>query len=168
MKFNQVIIMHKKISQINNLLHRKANIDDLRAIITLLLEDELGQTREQLNATIEQSYIDAFHRIDNDPNQYLMIVCSENVIVGTCHLTIMPSLTFVGSTRMQIEAVRVSAKHRGQKIGEWMMHAAIDYAKSKDVSIIQLTTNIKRPRAKEFYERLGFEVTHVGMKYYLQ
>lgn len=168
MKFNQVINMHKKIAQINNLLHRKANIDDLRAIITLLLEDELGQTREQLNATIEQSYIDAFHRIDNDPNQYLMIVCSENVIVGTCHLTIMPSLTFVGSTRMQIEAVRVSAKHRGQKIGEWMMHAAIDYAKSKDVSIIQLTTNIKRPKAKEFYERLGFEVTHVGMKYYLQ
>lgn len=46
--------------------------------------------------------------------------------------------------------------------------AAIDHAKSKDVSIIQLTTNIKRPRAKEFYERLGFEVTHVGMKYYLR
>ncbi|MDP3705061.1 MAG: GNAT family N-acetyltransferase [Legionellaceae bacterium] len=112
--------------------------------------------------------MDAFHRIDKDPNQYLMIVCSENVIVGTCHLTIMPSLTFVGSTRMQIEAVRISDKHRGQKIGEWMMHAAIDYAKSKDVSIIQLTTNIKRPRAKEFYERLGFERTHVGMKYYLQ
>jgi ribosomal protein S18 acetylase RimI-like enzyme len=168
MQLNQVIKMLKKITQINNLSHRKANPHDLRAIITLLLEDELGQTREQLNATIEQSYIDAFHRIDNDPNQYLMIVCSENVIVGTCHLTIMPSLTFVGSTRMQIEAVRVSAKHRGQKIGEWMMHAAIDYAKSKDVSIIQLTTNIKRPRAKEFYERLGFEVTHVGMKYYLQ
>jgi len=29
-----------------------------------------------------------------------------------------------------------------------------------------LTTNIKRPRANEFYERLGFETTHVGMKYY--
>lgn len=160
--------MLKKITQINNLSHRKANLHDLRAIITLLLEDELGQTREQLNATIEQSYIDAFHRIDIDPNQYLMIVCSENAIVGTCHLTIMPSLTFAGSTRMQIEAVRVSAKHRGQKIGEWMMNAAIDYAKSKDVSIIQLTTNIKRPRAKEFYERLGFETTHVGMKCYIK
>lgn len=168
MQLYQVIKMHKKIAQINNLSHRKANLHDLRAIITLLLEDELGQTREQLNATIEQSYIDAFHQIDKDTNQYLMIVCSENVIVGTCHLTIMPSLTFVGSTRMQIEAVRISTKHRGQKIGEWMMHAAIDYAKSKDVSIIQLTTNIKRPRAKEFYERLGFEATHVGMKYYLQ
>ena len=65
MQLNQVIKMHQKIAQINKLSHRKANIDDLRAIITLLLEDELGQTREQLNATIEQSYIDAFHRIDN-------------------------------------------------------------------------------------------------------
>lgn len=160
--------MHKQIAHINSLSHRKANIHDLRSIITLLLEDELGQTREHLNTTINQCYIDAFHRINTDPNQYLMIVCSENAIVGTCHLSIMPSLTFAGSTRMQIEAVRVSAKHRGQKIGEWMMHAAIDYAKSKDVSIIQLTTNIKRPRAKEFYERLGFETTHVGMKYYIK
>ena len=146
--------------------HRKATIHDLRAIITLLIEDELGQTREHLKSTIDQNYIDAFHRIDADPNQYLMIVSSGKDIVGTCHLTIMPSLTFTGSTRMQIEAVRVSAKHRGQKIGEWMMHAAMDYAKSKGATILQLTTNIKRPRAKEFYERLGFETTHAGMKYY--
>ncbi|PJD92813.1 MAG: hypothetical protein CK424_04340 [Legionella sp.] len=83
--------MHKKIDLINTLSHRKASIDDLREIITLLLEDDLGQTREQLDTTIEQDYIDAFHRIDKDPNQYLMIVCSNKVIVGTCHLTIMPS-----------------------------------------------------------------------------
>jgi GNAT superfamily N-acetyltransferase len=153
---------------LNQLTHRKATIHDLRAIITLLLEDELGQTREHLKSSIDQKYIDAFHRIDADPNQYLMIVSSGTDIVGTCHLSIMPSLTFTGSTRMQIEAVRVSRKHRGQKIGEWMMHTAIDYAKSKSATIIQLTTNIKRPRAKAFYERLGFEATHVGMKYYVR
>ncbi len=44
---------------------------------------------------------------------------------------------------------------------------AIKYAKSRDASIIQLTTNIKRPRAKIFYECLGFESTHVGIKLYL-
>ena len=44
---------------------------------------------------------------------------------------------------------------------------AIKYAKSRDASIIQLITNIKRPRAKTFYERMGFESTHIRMKLYL-
>ena len=149
------------------LTHRKATIHDLRPIIHLLLDDTLGKTREELGSIIDKRYIDAFHRIDADPNQYLMVVNLDNEIVGTCHLTIMPSLTFTGSTRMQIEAVRVSATHRRQKIGEWMMNAAIDFAKSNYISMIQLTTNKQRPRTKQFYERLGFEATHEGMKLYL-
>jgi ribosomal protein S18 acetylase RimI-like enzyme len=129
---------------------------------------ELGQTRENMQSTLDQRYIDAFHRIDVDPNQYLMIVENCDKIIGTCHLTILPSLTFIGQTRMQIEAVRVSKKYRGQKIGEWMMQEAIAYGQSKDATIIQLTTNKKRSEAKSFYEKLGFEASHEGMKMYLE
>ncbi len=150
------------------LTHRKATIKDLKNIVTLLLEDELGQSREHLEGELDLCYIDAFHMIDTDPNQYLMVVESGTEIVGTCHLNIMPSLTFRDSTRMQIEAVRVAEKYRGQKIGEWMIEAAIGYGKSKGASLIQLTTNKKRDRAKKFYERIGFEATHEGMKLYLE
>ncbi len=149
--------------------HRKAVIGELPAIISLLKEDELGQGREQLENGLDKRYIDAFHRIDVDPNQYLMVVLNTTLeLVGTCHLTIMPSLTFMGSTRMQIEAVRVSEKHRGQKIEEWMMNQAFDFAKSHGVLIIQLTTNKRRTKAKQFYERLGFKASHEGMKYYVK
>ena len=145
---------------------RRATIDDLGTIVNLLIEDELGSLREKTSDKLDQRYIDAFAFIDSDPNQYLMVVEENNQVIATCHLTIMPSLTFTGQTRMQIEAVRVSEKLRGHKIGEWMINQAIEYAKSRNASIIQLTTNIKRPRAKIFYERLGFESTHVGMKLY--
>lgn len=151
-----------------NLTHRKAKLEDLPRLVELLLEDELGQMRESKNATLDENYAKAFHKIDSDPNQYLMVVESGDKIVGTCHLTIMPSLTFIGSTRMQIEAVRVAGKYRGQKIGSWMFDQAIIYAKEHDVSIIQLTTNKKRPKAKNFYEKLGFESSHEGMKMYLE
>ena len=151
-----------------NLTHRKATLNDLPHIIELLLEDELGQTRESKSAELDENYIKAFHKIDSYPNQYLMVVENGDEIIGTCHLTIMPSLTFIGSTRMQIEAVRVADKYRGQKIGSWMFDQAISYAKEHDVSIIQLTTNKKRPKAKHFYEKLGFEASHEGMKLYLR
>ena len=152
----------------NKLTHRKATIHDLPVIIALLLDDSLGQKREVNDEKSNQRYIDAFHRIDADPNQYLMVVTLNDEVIGTCHLTIIPSLTFIGSTRLQIEAVRVSENHRGQKIGEWMIKEALNFAQSNGVTIIQLTTKKQRKRAMEFYERLGFEATHEGMKYYVK
>lgn len=151
----------------NTLTHRKATLDDLPRIIELLLEDELGQSRESKSIHLNENYIKAFHKIDSDSNQYLMVVSNDDKIVGTCHLTIMPSLTFIGSTRMQIEAVRVALQHRGEKIGRWMFDQAILYAKEQECSIIQLTTNKKRSRAKNFYEKLGMQASHEGMKLYL-
>lgn len=151
---------------ITKLTQRKAKLADLPRIIELLLEDELGKSRESKN-TLDVQYKKAFQNIDADPNQYLMVVENKSEIVGTCHFTVMPSLTFIGSTRMQIEAVRVAEKYRGQKIGKWMFDQAVAYAKEKGASIIQLTTNKKRPKAKHFYEKLGFEASHEGMKLYL-
>lgn len=151
-----------------NLTRRKARLNDLPRLIELLLEDELGQTRESKSSAVHENYIKVFHKIDSDPNQYLMVVENGDEIIGTFHLTIMPSLTFIGSIRMQIEAVRVTGKYRVQKIGSWMFDQAISYAKEHDVSIIQLTKNKKRPKAKRFYEKLGFEASHEGMKIYLE
>jgi N-acetylglutamate synthase-like GNAT family acetyltransferase len=151
----------------NNLIHRKARVADLPDIIELLLEDELGKKRES-DSSAHENYIKAFRKIDSDPNQYLMVVEDGDEIIGTCHLTIMPSLTFIGSTPMQIEAVRVAGKYRGKSIGSWMFDQAIRYAKKHDVSIVQLTTNKKRAEAKHFYEKLGLTASHEGMKLYLE
>ena len=148
------------------LFHHKATINDIETIINLLVEDDFGKTREQ--AAFDPRYLEAFHKIDADPNQYLMVVKKNDQIVGTCHLTLTPSLTFIGSTRMQIEAVRVATAYRGQGIGQWMIQAAIKYGKQNGAVIMHLTTNKKRLRAKQFYERLGFEASHEGMKLYLQ
>ncbi len=152
---------------LEKLTYRKAAINDLRTIINLLLEDDLSQTRESKKPELDRRYIDAFHRIDTNANQYLMVVENGSEIVGTCHLTIMPSLTFTGETRMQIETVRVLEKNRGQKIGEWMIREAIQYGIANGATIIQLTTNKKRIAAKTLYEKLGFEASHEGMKMYL-
>ena len=158
----------QKARTIGNLTERRAQLEDLPSLIRLLFEDELGQTRESKAPLYDDDYIRAFDQIDSDRNQYLMVVEQDHEIVGMCHLTMIPSLTFKGRLRMQIEGVRVSAKYRGQGIGTWMMNRAILYAQKHDATILQLTTNKQRKRARAFYERMGFESTHEGMKLYLQ
>ena len=76
------------------------------------------------------------------------------------------SLTFAGSTRLQIEAVRVHSRARGQNIGQQMIEFAINWGFDHGATIIQLTTNKERPDALRFYEKLEFKATHEGMKLY--
>ena len=148
-------------------IFRKAKQSDLGDIIHLLAEDQLGKQREKLSEAIPSNYLDAFIRIDGDPNQLLMVVESRDIIVGTCHLILMPSLTFQGGLRMNVEAVRIASSCRGQGVGEWMINQALSLARKERCKIIQLTTNKERVDAKKFYEKLGFKSTHEGMKMYL-
>jgi len=149
----------------NKLSVRKAELKDLRKIIELYAEqDELSLARENLSPDLDQAYLKAFELINQDPNQYLMVVEDPSEIIGTCQLTLMPSLTLRGTLRLNIEGVRIAEKYRGQKIGEWMIDQAIQYGKNHGVSLVQLTTNKQRLKAKNFYEKLGFVASHEGMK----
>lgn len=125
------------------------------------------QSIEKLSEMIPSNYLDAFIRIDADPNQFLMVVESRGIIVGTCHLTLMPSLTFQGGLRMNVEAVRIASSCRGEGVGEWMINQVLSLARKEGCKIIQLTTNKERMDAKRFYEKLRFKSTHEGMKMYL-
>ncbi|MBM3207910.1 MAG: GNAT family N-acetyltransferase [Chlamydiae bacterium] len=148
------------------LIFRKANQSDLEDIIYLLADDELGKHRENLLKTIPSNYLNAFEKIDADPNHLLMVLETENTIIGTCHLIFIPSLTFQGGLRMNIEAVRIASSYRKQGIGEWMINQALSLARKRECKIIQLTTNKQRTDAKNFYEKLGFKATHEGLKMY--
>jgi GNAT superfamily N-acetyltransferase len=151
-----------------NLTHRKASIDDLKTIVSLISDDKLGQTREEFNNKLDQNYIDAFYKINSDPNQYLMVLCNNKKVIGTCHGTLMSSLMFKGSMRMQIEAVRIDLEARGENLGAKMIEFALEWGKKHGATIFQLTTNKKRAGAIKFYEKLGFKATHEGMKLYLE
>lgn len=141
---------------------RQARLADLSHIIRLLKEDELGKERET-NAD-DPCYTRAFEEISLDHNQFLMVLQKQEEIVGTCHLTKIPSLTFQGSRRMHIEAVRIDARYRGQSLGAQMLKEVLKIAQEQGCSLIELTTNKSRTRAQRFYEQLGFKNTHEGMK----
>lgn len=79
----------------------------------------------------------------------------------------MPSLSFQGSRRLNLENIHIDKRHQGQGVGTWMIQQAIAIGCEKGCKIIQLTTNKKRSRAKSFYEKLGFVASHEGMKLYL-
>lgn len=147
-----------------NIVFRRALLSDLSALVDLMSDDSFGKARESTQHPLNSAYLAAFQKIQTNEDHYLMVGEKDGMIVATCHLTIIPSLTFIGSSRLLIDSVRVAKYLRGKGIGTSMLKLAFDYGKSKGVKIVQLTTNKKRIQSKAFYERLGFEASHEGMK----
>ncbi len=144
---------------------RKATQDDIPVIVQMLADDALGQTREDFRIPLPDSYVQAFINIDNDPNQELIVVENEQrEIIGTLQLSFIQYLTYQGGIRAQIEAVRIHKNYRGEGVGRQFFQWAIDRSKERGAHLVQLTTDKKRPDALRFYEGLGFQATHEGMK----
>src|SRR5699024_2158976 len=93
----------------------RATAADLPELVALLADDVLGRERE---STELAPYEQAFARIDRDSNQLLVAVRdASGGLVATTQLTLLPSLSRGGATRLQIEAVRGAAARRGRGPG---------------------------------------------------
>lgn len=146
------------------IVFRAAVRDDVEAIVDLLADDHLGQTREDASRPLNDRYVSAFEACDTDPNQLLAVVCDGDTIVGCLQITFIPGLSHTGQWRGQIESVRIAASHRGSGLGHQVFEWAIEQCRARGCGLIQLTSDKTRPDAIRFYESLGFTASHVGFK----
>lgn len=136
------------------------------AIVALFADDHGGRSSLE-HVTLGPGQYVAFDAIDAQPDNHVYVAERDGAVVGTFQLTFIRQLSYGGGLVAQIESVHVHSSQRGRGIGEQMMRFAIDLARQYGAFRIQLTSNVRRTRAHRFYERLGFEPSHVGMKQYL-
>ena len=152
------------MSSILGVTIRRARRDDLGIIVAMLADDPLGGARERLEDPLPQSYFQAFERVDNDPNiQLVVAVDGEGVVVGCLQLCVLPGVSSQGASRGLLEDVRVASHCRSRGIGEQLVQWAVAEARAKGCKLVELLTHHTRVDAQRFYERLGFERSHVGM-----
>ncbi|MBI1299458.1 GNAT family N-acetyltransferase [bacterium] len=144
---------------------RQARKEDLPAIVHMLADDALGAKRESVTDPLPEEYIRAFEAIDVDPNQELIVVENDDgVAIGSMQLSFLPGISHRGAWRVQIEGVRVAAGFRSGGIGRRMILWAIERARERGCRMVQLTSNKSRLDAIRFYQKLGFVVSHEGLK----
>ncbi|WP_306999049.1 GNAT family N-acetyltransferase [Amycolatopsis thermophila] len=141
---------------------RRARRADVEAIVAMLADDPLGAQRETPGDP--SPYLRAFEAIDADANQLLVVAERDGEVAGTLQLTFIPGLSRRGATRALVEGVRVRSGLRGGGLGAHLMKWAVDEARRRGCALVQFTSDASRTRAHAFYERLGFEATHLGFK----
>ncbi len=152
------------MSGVSQIKIRPARSSDVAAIVAMLADDELGRGRERIEDPLPPSYVQAFDRVERDPNIRLVVAEGERgEVVGCLQLCILPGLSSQGASRGLIEDVRVAAHCRSRGIGEHLVQWAIMEAQSKGCKLVELLTHNTRTDAQRFYKRLGFQASHVGM-----
>ena len=144
---------------------RTALRDDVAAVIALLRDDSLGQTREGADLA---PYLNAFDAMNAEAGNTLVVGELDGRVIATYQLTLISGLSLRAARRAQIESVRVDSDLRGQGIGRAMFADAETRARAAGCTLIQLTMNATRNESARFYESLGFVPSHVGFKRQLQ
>jgi len=150
------------------LVVRRATPDDLEAIMRLLSDDPVSAGRGDTASDDDRdAYARALADIIADPgNDIVVIAGPDGAVVGTLQLTVIPGMARRGSSRLLVEAVRVSSSVRSSGIGGTLMRWVTDEAAVElETPLVQLTSDAARTDAHRFYTRLGFVDSHIGFKY---
>ena len=144
---------------------RDATIDDIDAVVALLADDTLGAAREQYETPLPQAYVSAFEDLSDQPGNHLIVAVDDAGAVKAClQLTMTPFISHQGMKRATIEGVRVARDLRGEGLGKKLLEYAIEEARAAGCGLMQLSSDRTRGDAQRFYEGLGFEASHTGMK----
>ena len=143
---------------------RRATAADLPDIVALIADDGLGRGRERPTLPLDTAYIDAFDAIEADPNQIPLVAERDGELVGYLQISLIPGISRGGAWRGQLESIRIASELRGRGLGTRFVEHAIGLCRERGCGLVQLTTDVTRADARRFYDRLGFEASHHGMK----
>lgn len=154
--------VHAKASP--RLTIRRATEADLPRIVALLSQLALGDDRDVPVEPLPESYRAAFHKIQADTRQQLLVAEARGRVMATATLGIIPNLSHRGRPWAFVEGLVVDSSGRRKGYGEALMRYAIEEARRAGCYKVSLTSNKRRKEAHLFYQKLGFTASHEGFR----
>ncbi|MBW4675647.1 MAG: GNAT family N-acetyltransferase [Desmonostoc geniculatum HA4340-LM1] len=131
---------------------RVASRDDLPLLVQLYAQMD-GESPLLMNSAEE-----IWNAIAEVPNYHIYLAFQNQEPVGTFSLLFVPTMMHRGYHKFAVlDAVTVIPTVRGQGIGTQMMKAALKLSAEAGCYKVTLSSNLKRDRAHQFYQALGFE-----------
>lgn len=87
----------------------------------------------------------------------VFVVLSDQRVAGVLHVCVIETLEH--EPRGEIRTLVVDEKARSTGAGARLVEAAEQWARGRGLVKMRVRSNIKRERARRFYERLGYSVT---------
>lgn len=144
---------------------RDATVDDAERLVQLLVGGTLRAAEDPSDLA---PYRAAIREMAASSSSVIMVAEVAGSVVGMCQLFWFRHLQERGGLSAEIESMHVDATMRGRGVGAVLLDAAVKRAAALGCYRVQLTSHRSRVDAHRFYERHGFEPSHVGFKRYIE
>lgn len=89
------------------------------------------------------------------PSRAVLVAERRGEVVGYLELRQIPSL-MLGEAEAELLSLVVDEAARRSGVGRALMAAAEEWTRARGCPLLRLRTNVSRPEAHAFYERLGY------------
>lgn len=128
---------------------REANVSDAATLARLA--SQLGYPTTEEEARLRAA------AILGRPEHRVLVAETGGEVVGWIHVA--PNVTLESDPSAEVAGLVVDETFRGFGIGARLIAEAEVWAASQGYGLIRVRSNVKRNRARSFYERAGFAVT---------
>jgi ribosomal protein S18 acetylase RimI-like enzyme len=135
-----------------NIEIRKATEADLAAIIDLYAQPDMDNHKVLSLDQVKN----VFKKFSAYPCYHIYVAVEAEKVIGTFALLIMDNLAHQGTPSGIVEDVTVHPDCQSQGVGKRMMEYAMLICKAAGCYKLVLSSNVRRVRAHQFYESLGF------------
>ncbi len=138
----------------NDITITPATEADLPSIKPLLLElmDAMDNTE---GFDVEQSF-DNCRTLIKDPAHHMLLAKNKDKVAGLVNFTTRKTIMHPRPSGLVDELI-VSRSYRGLGIGKQLILAAINKCQELDCCEVEVSTEKSNTKAREFYQRCGFE-----------
>jgi ribosomal protein S18 acetylase RimI-like enzyme len=130
---------------------RIAEPDDAAVIGNLVVQLGYPNTTDDARRRLVQLLGRADHAV--------FVAAESDGVIGFIHICV--NETVEHEPRAEIKGFAVGEGHQSRGIGAQLLDAAEGWAKQRGLSTVRVRSNVKRDRARSFYERHGYEVMKV-------
>jgi GNAT superfamily N-acetyltransferase len=141
---------------------RLASAADIPRLIELLQLGAIDPAKEDPSRL--DDYGAALAEINADGRGGVLVAELDGVVVGMVQVIVFRHLQERGRLCAELESMHVHPEHRSHGLGALLVDAAVAHARATGCYRVQLTSNRSRSDAHRFYERNGFDPSHVGFK----
>ena len=141
---------------------RSAASGDVARLVALLEHGSLVAGKEHPGDL--DAYHEALAEIQATPGSDVLVAELDGTVVGMCQLVVFRHLQHRGGRCAEVESMHVHPEVRGLGIGTLLLEVAVESARRAGCYRVQLTSNQQRSDAHRFYQRQGFEPSHVGFQ----
>lgn len=137
-------------------MFHKARPEDVEGLCGLV-RNELGYadvTANEVGVLLEKM-------LDSD-NYFTIVAEADGIICG--YISAVREISLESGEYYRVIGLAVKSEYQGQRLGTALLTLAESNAKVEGARLITLSSNFKRTRAHEFYEKLGYTKTSFAFK----